>query len=585
MKKERKVCPIIFNWLHLPPELTNLISMNWLQDLLTNPNSIAHIVALYAFVIAAGVLLGKIKFFGISLGVTFVLFVGILAGHFGFTGNPAILSFVQDFGLILFVFCIGLQVGPSFFSSFKRGGITLNLLAVGIVFLNIAVALILYFALQGRVDIPMMVGILCGAVTNTPGLGAANEALQQLHYQGPEIAMGYACAYPLGVMGIILSMIIIRYICRVDVQRDSDEIQKEEEANPHMKPYTISLKVQNEALSGKTLSQVQNFLARDFVCTRIIQDGHMITPNANTVLRLGDRMFLVCAEDDSEAIMAFIGPKIEQDWDATNQQDKPMVSRRILVTQPNINGKTLGELHFSSMYGVNVTRVNRSGMDLFAARQLRLQVGDRVMVVGPQDAIERVANLLGNQLRRLDHPNIVTIFVGILCGILFGSLPIAIPGMPTPVKLGLAGGPLIISILIGRFGHKVKLVTYTTMSANLMLREVGLVLFLASVGIKAGENFVQMVVEGDGVLYVGLGFLITFIPLIITGIIARWHHRVNYFTLMGLIAGSNTDPPALAYANQIAGNDAPAVGYSTVYPLTMFLRILTAQLLILLMAG
>lgn len=559
--------------------------MNWLQDLLTNPNSIAHIVALYAFVIAAGVLLGKIKFFGISLGVTFVLFVGILAGHFGFTGNPAILSFVQDFGLILFVFCIGLQVGPSFFSSFKRGGITLNLLAVGIVFLNIAVALILYFALQGRVDIPMMVGILCGAVTNTPGLGAANEALQQLHYQGPEIAMGYACAYPLGVMGIILSMIIIRYICRVDVQRDSDEIQKEEEANPHMKPYTISLKVQNEALSGKTLSQVQNFLARDFVCTRIIQDGHMITPNANTVLRLGDRMFLVCAEDDSEAIMAFIGPKIEQDWDATNQQDKPMVSRRILVTQPNINGKTLGELHFSSMYGVNVTRVNRSGMDLFAARQLRLQVGDRVMVVGPQDAIERVANLLGNQLRRLDHPNIVTIFVGILCGILFGSLPIAIPGMPTPVKLGLAGGLLIISILIGRFGHKVKLVTYTTMSANLMLREVGLVLFLASVGVKAGENFVQMVVEGDGVLYVGLGFLITFIPLIITGIIARWHHRVNYFTLMGLIAGSNTDPPALAYANQIAGNDAPAVGYSTVYPLTMFLRILTAQLLVLLMAG
>lgn len=559
--------------------------MNWLQDLLTNPNSIAHIVALYAFVIAAGVLLGKIKFFGISLGVTFVLFVGILAGHFGFTGNPAILSFVQDFGLILFVFCIGLQVGPSFFSSFKRGGITLNLLAVGIVFLNIAVALILYFALQGRVDIPMMVGILCGAVTNTPGLGAANEALQQLHYQGPEIAMGYACAYPLGVMGIILSMIIIRYICRVDVLRDSDEIQKEEEANPHMKPYTISLKVQNEALSGKTLSQVQNFLARDFVCTRIIQDGHMITPNANTVLRLGDRMFLVCAEDDSEAIMAFIGPKIEQDWDATNQQDKPMVSRRILVTQPNINGKTLGELHFSSMYGVNVTRVNRSGMDLFAARQLRLQVGDRVMVVGPQDAIERVANLLGNHLRRLDHPNIVTIFVGILCGILFGSLPIAIPGMPTPVKLGLAGGPLIISILIGRFGHKVKLVTYTTMSANLMLREVGLVLFLASVGIKAGENFVQMVVEGDGVLYVGLGFLITFIPLIITGIIARWHHRVNYFTLMGLIAGSNTDPPALAYANQIAGNDAPAVGYSTVYPLTMFLRILTAQLLVLLMAG
>ena len=528
----------------------------------------------------------KIKLFGISLGVTFVLFVGILAGHFGFTGNPAILSFVQDFGLILFVFCIGLQVGPSFFSSFKKGGITMNMLAVGIVALNIVVALVLYYALQGRVDIPMMVGILCGAVTNTPGLGAANEALQQLHYQGPEIAMGYACAYPLGVMGIILSLIAIRYICRVNMQKEAEDIQKEEEANPHLKPYHIVLKVQNEALSGKKMSQVQNFLARDFVCSRILQDGHVYVPNADTVLRLGDEMNIVCAEDDSEAIQAFIGPKIDGvDWDKQSKQDKPMVSRRILVTQPSINGKTLGELHFSSMYGVNVTRVNRSGMDLFAARQLTLQVGDRVMVVGPQDAIERVAELLGNQLKRLDHPNIVTIFVGILVGILFGSLPIAFPGIPTPVKLGLAGGPLIISILIGRFGHKVKLVTYTTMSANLMLREVGLVLFLASVGIKAGENFVQMVVEGDGMLYVGIGFLITVIPLLIIGMVARWRHKLNYYTLMGLIAGSNTDPPALAYANQISGNDAPAVGYSTVYPLTMFLRILTAQLLILFMAG
>lgn len=558
--------------------------MNWLQDLLTNPNSIAHIVALYAFVITLGVLLGKIKFFGISLGVTFVLFAGILAGHFGFTGNPAILSFLQDFGLILFVYCIGLQVGPSFFSSFKKGGITLNLLAVGVVALNIAVALVCYYALQGRIEIPMLVGILCGAVTNTPGLGAANEALQQLHYNGPEIAMGYACAYPLGVMGIILSTIVIRYLCRVDLAEEMKEIQQQEEANPHLKPFSLSLEVHNEALNGKTLSQVQNFLARDFVCSRIIQNEHMHTPSSKTELHLGDRMYIICAEDDAEAIVAFIGPRVEQEWGITDQHDKTMVSRRILVTQPSINGKTLGEIHFSSMYGVNVTRVNRSGMDLFASRQLRLQVGDRVMVVGPRDAIERVANLLGNQLKRLDHPNIVTIFAGILCGIIFGSLPIAIPGMPTPVKLGLAGGPLIISILIGRFGYKVKLVTYTTMSANLMLREVGLVLFLASVGIKAGENFVQTVIEGDGLLYVGVGFLITFLPLIIIGAVACWHHKVNYFTLMGLIAGSNTDPPALAYANQTSGNDAPAVGYSTVYPLAMFLRILTAQLLILLLA-
>lgn len=560
--------------------------MNWLSDLLFNPDSIAHIVALYAFVIAAGVLLGKIKVFGISLGVTFVLFVGILVGHFGFTGNTSILNFVQDFGLILFVFCIGLQVGPSFFSSFKKGGVAMNMIAVGIVALNIAVALILYFALQGRVDIPMMVGILCGAVTNTPGLGAANEALTQINYNGPQIAMGYACAYPLGVMGIILSMILIRIICRIDLNKEEEEIKRGEEANPHLKPFFLNLEVHNEALQGKTVLQVRNFLARDFVCSRIMKsDGCVYIPTANTVLELNDKMFIVCAEDDSEAIITFIGPQVQNvDWEAQGKTDKPMVSRRILVTQSNINGKTLGELHFNSMYGVNVTRVNRSGMDLFASRQLTLQVGDRVMVVGPQDAVERVAGLLGNQLKRLDHPNIVTIFIGILCGILFGSLPFAIPGIPTPIKLGLAGGPLIISILIGRFGHKVKLVTYTTMSANLMLREVGLALFLASVGIKAGGSFVQTVVEGDGLLYVGIGFLITIIPLIIMGIVARWRHKLNYYTLMGLIAGSNTDPPALAYANQVSSNDAPAVGYSTVYPLSMFLRILTAQLLILLMA-
>lgn len=556
--------------------------MNWLQSLLFSEDSIAHIVLLYSFVVAVGVLLGKIKVFGISLGVTFVLFAGILVGHFGFTGNAAILNFIQDFGLILFVFCIGLQVGPSFFSSFKKGGVTMNMIAVGIVALNIVVALVLYYLLGGRVDIPMMVGILCGAVTNTPGLGAANEALGQLHYNGPEIAMGYACAYPLGVIGIIGSIIAIRYICRVNFKKEEERIQQEEAANPHMKPYMMHLEMHNEALEGKTLLQVKNFLGREFVCSRILQNGHVSIPRGDTVFHRGDQLFIVCAEDDAEAIIAFIGPKIEVDWE---KQDTPMVSRRILVTQSNMNGKTLGEMHFSSMYGVNVTRVNRSGMDLFANRNLTLQVGDRVMVVGPQDAVERVAAKMGNSLKRLDHPNIVTIFVGIFVGILFGSLPIMVPGMPTPVKLGLAGGPLIVSILVGRFGYKVRLVTYTTMSANLMLREIGIVLFLASVGIKAGGNFVQTVVEGDGLLYVGCGVLITVIPLLIMGTIARLRCKLNYFTLMGLIAGSYTDPPALAYSNQTSGNDAPAVGYSTVYPLSMFLRILTAQLLILILAN
>lgn len=552
--------------------------MDWLESLLWDPASVAHIVCLYAFVISVGVLLGKIKIFGISLGVTFVLFTGILMGHFGFTGETHILHFIREFGLILFVFCIGLQVGPSFFSSFKKGGMTLNMLAVGIVVLNIAVALGIYF-IDGGIDLPMIVGILYGAVTNTPGLGAAQEALNQLNYTGDPIALGYACAYPLGVVGIIGSIIAIRYICRVNLKKEEDELSTQTSDMKHM-PHMLHLEVRNESIDGKKLLQVKEFLGRSFVCSRIRHEGHVSIPNQDTEFHIGDQIFIVCSEEDAEAVTAFIGKEIQVDWE---KQDMPMVSRRILVTKSEINGKKLGSLHFRSMYGVNVTRINRSGMDLFADPNLILQVGDRVMVVGQQDAVERVAGVLGNQLKRLDTPNIVTIFVGIFLGILLGSLPIAFPGIPTPVKLGLAGGPLVVAILIGRFGHKLKLVTYTTMSANLMLREIGIVLFLASVGIEAGEHFVQTVVEGSGLAYVGYGFLITVIPLLIIGMIARFYCKVNYFTLMGLIAGSNTDPPALAYANQASGNDAPAVGYSTVYPLTMFLRILAGQMILLLM--
>ena len=553
--------------------------MDWLQSLLWDPSSVAHIVLLYAFVVATGVYLGKIKIFGVSLGVTFVLFAGILMGHFGFTADTHILHFIREFGLILFVFCIGLQVGPSFFSSFKKGGMTLNLLAVGIVVLNIAVALGLYFLWNGRVELPMMVGILYGAVTNTPGLGAANEALNQLSYNGPQIALGYACAYPLGVVGIIGSIIAIRYIFRVNMTKEEESL-KTQSGDAHLMPHMLSLEVRNESINGKTLLEVKNFLGRQFVCSRIRHEGHVSIPNHETIFNVGDQLFIVCSEDDAASITVFIGKEVNIDWE---KQDLPMVSRRILVTKPEINGKTLGSMHFRSMYGVNVTRINRSGMDLFADPNLILQVGDRVMVVGQQDAVERVAGVLGNQLKRLDTPNIVTIFVGIFLGILLGSLPIAFPGMPTPLKLGLAGGPLVVAILIGRFGHKLHLVTYTTMSANLMLREIGIVLFLASVGIDAGANFVQTVVEGDGLLYVGCGFLITVIPLLIIGAIARLYCKVNYFTLMGLIAGSNTDPPALAYSNQITSSDAPAVGYSTVYPLSMFLRILTGQMILLTM--
>ncbi len=554
--------------------------MDWIQSLLWDPSSVAHIVFLYAFVIAAGVLLGKIKIFGVSLGVTFVLFTGILMGHFGFTGDIHILHFIREFGLILFVFCIGLQVGPSFFSSFKKGGMTLNLLAVGIVVLNIAVTLTIYFIANGRIELPMMVGILYGAVTNTPGLGAAQEALTQLNYNGPQIALGYACAYPLGVVGIIGSIIVIRYLFRINLAKEEEELKNQDAEHMKHKPHLMSLEVRNESIDGKRLIQVKDFLGRPFVCSRIRHEGHVSIPNHETEFHMGDQVFIVCSEEDAEAIIAFIGKEVQVDWE---KQDMPMVSRRILITKSDINGKKLGDMHFRSMFGVNITRVNRSGMDLFADPHLTLQVGDRVMVVGQQDAVERVASVLGNSLKRLDHPNIVTIFVGIFLGILLGSLPIAFPGIPTPVKLGLAGVPLLVAILIGRFGYKLHLVTYTTMSANLMLREIGIVLFLASVGIEAGANFVHTVVEGDGLLYVGYGFLIPVIPLLIIGAIARLYYKVNYFTLMGLIAGSNTDPPALAYSNQASNNDAPAVGYSTVYPLTMFLRILAGQMILLLM--
>lgn len=556
--------------------------MTWLENLLFNPDSIAHIVLLYSLVISLGVLLGKIKIFGVSLGVTFILFVGILMGHFGFTGNLQIINFVQDFGLILFVFCIGLQVGPSFFSSFKKGGISMNLMAVGAIALNIAVMIILWLCMFDKDDLPMMVGVLCGAVTNTPGLGAANEALSQVGYSGPQIANGYACAYPLGVVGIICATILIRRLCRINLTEEKESISQEETVNQHEKPHRMHVEVTNPALDGITLKRLRELSNRDFVCSRILQHGKINLPTKDTILHLGDCLLIVCASDEAEAIITFIGHAVDAELEF-DIKHSPLVSRRILVTEEDVNGKTLSQLSLSGKFGVNATRIYRSGIELFARPGQRIQVGDRLRVVGPADAVERLAARLGNSHDHLDHPNILTIFIGIFIGILFGSLPIAIPGMPTPVKLGLAGGPLIISILIARFGYRMKLVTYTTVSANLMLREIGLALFLASVGIKAGGNFINTVVEGDGLLYVLCGFLITVIPIICIGPLARLKYKMNYFTLMGMIAGIYTDPPALAYANQTAGNDAPALGYTTVYPLSMFLRIITAQVLILIL--
>lgn len=561
--------------------------MDWLINLFTTTDSVAHIVLLYAIVIAVGVYLGNIKIGGISIGVTFVLFAGIAAGHIGFTAPTNILSFLQEFGLILFVFMIGLQVGPGFLESFRKGGITLNLLSTVMVVLNVIVMFACYYIFFDTSDpknLPMMVGTLYGAVTNTPGLGAANETLYSIFDRGevPQIASGYACAYPLGVLGIIGATIAIKYIFGIKLEKEEEELAKEEEDNDDVKPHFMDLEVTNLYLEGKTLAQVHNFLNRDFVCSRILHDGHVSIPNGSTIFHIGDKLFVVCAENDAEAIIAFIGPTINVDW---KKQDEPMVSKRILVTRSSINGKTLGQMHFSSAYGVNVTRVTRQGMDLFAIPSLSLQVGDRIMVVGPEDAVNRVAAVMGNSIKRLDAPNIATISVGVFIGILFGSIPVAIPGIPVPIKLGIAGGPLIIAILIGRYGYKVHLVTYTTTSANMMLREIGLMLFLASVGIKAGDGFLETVIQGDGVKYVYTGFLITIIPILIIGIIARKKYKFNYFTIMGMIAGTYTDPPALAYANSICSKEAPSIGYSTVYPLSMFLRIFTAQIIVLFFCG
>lgn len=562
--------------------------MDWIIALFTNNESVAHIVLLYASVIAVGVLLGKVKIGGISLGVTFVLFAGIVAGHIGFTAPVSLLTFIQDFGLILFVFCIGLQVGPGFFESFKRGGITLNMLTTTAVLLNIAVMFACYFIFFDTSDVtnlPMMVGTLYGAVTNTPGLGAANEALTSVFTNGdvPQIASGYACAYPLGVLGIIAATIAIRFICKINLNEEEDKLIQTEDDNPHAKPCQIRLSVDNSYVEGRSLQEISEFLNREFVCSRLKRNDVIQIPNGETVVQKGDEMLIVCAESDAEVIKSF-GHAAELPW-IEEEKKQPMISKRVVITNPSMNGKVLGKMHFSSIYGVNITRITRQGIDLFATHDLHLHIGDRIMMVGHEENVNRVERMMGNSMRRLNAPNIATIFIGIFIGILFGSFPIAIPGMPVPLKLGLAGGPLIIAILIGRYGYRMKLVTYTTTSANMMLREIGLVLFLASVGIKAGDEFVNTVIQGDGLKYVYTGILITVIPILIVGTIARLKYKFNYFTIMGMIAGTYTDPPALAYANQVCSHDAPSTGYSTVYPLSMFLRIFTAQLIVLFCCG
>ena len=558
--------------------------MNWINDLLWG-EGIGHSILLLSFVIAAGIQLGKIKVFGVSLGITLVLFVGIILGHFGFTINHNVIHFFKEFGLILFVYSVGMQVGPGFFSSFKQGGITLNMLACGIVFLGVLTAVILHYATG--IPMPTMVGILSGAVTNTPGLGAAQQAFSDMHgVSDNTIALGYAVAYPLGVIGIILSIILIKYIFRVSFDKENEQLNSEDSSHTNeAKP--ISLIVKNPAIFNKTVAELSNLLEhRDFVISRVWRDSNkqIEIASANTVLQENDKIFVITTDQDAESVKTFIGEEIDMERKQWIRMESQFINRRILITKPELNGKRLGQLKLRKLYGINITRINRAGVDLVAKPGLTLQVGDRVNVVGTETAVSNVEKVLGNSMKRLNEPNLITIFVGIALGIVLGSIPISFPGIPQPVKLGLAGGPLVVAILISRFGYHYKLITYTTQSANLMLREIGITLFLACVGISAGDGFVDTIVNNGGFAWIGYGFIITFVPLMIIGCIGRYFCKVNYFTLMGLIAGSTTDPPALAYSNATAGNDAPSVGYATVYPLTMFLRVLTAQLLILFFA-
>lgn len=551
--------------------------MNWLNDLLFR-DTVAHAILVYSVIIVTGVWLGRIKIRGISLGITFVLFAGIAAGHFGLRANHSVIEFIRDFGLILFVFSIGLQVGPGFFSSFKKGGISLNLLALTIVALGSLTTITLHF-ITGT-SMPDLVGIMSGAVTNTPGLGAAQQALNQTAGDNPvpQIGLGYAVAYPFGVLGIILSMFFFRKIFRVNVQ---DELRLFTQAQHPggTNPDKISITVQNNNVIGKTIQQVTGMIKYEFVISRLLRNGKIMLASSETILQKNDILLVVTQKKFIDEVLSLLGQRSRTDISSLSG---PIIVRQVLVTNKKVTGRDLSDLKIRSKYNVNITRILRSGIELVATPNLRLQLGDKLTIVGDEIAISNVAAELGNSIRRLDEPNLVPIFLGILLGVLLGSIPISIPGIVKPLSLGLAGGPLIVAILLSRYGYRFSLISYTTPSANLMLREIGIVLFLASVGITAGEKFIPTLTSGEGFVWMGYGAIITVLPLAIVGTYARLRLKKNYLELCGLLSGSMTDPPALAYANSMADCEAPAVAYATVYPLVMFLRIFVAQILILL---
>jgi len=553
--------------------------MNWIKDLLFS-DSVAHTILIYCIVISTGVILGKIRIYGVSLGIAFVLFAGIALGHFGFSANPQVVDFIREFGLILFVFSIGLQVGPGFFSSFKRGGLILNLLALAIVLIGGSITLILH--LVSGVSLPMLTGIMSGAVTNTPGLGAAQQALTQISPNGnvPEISIGYAVAYPFGVLGIIMTMLLIRKTFSINVENELSLFNRYQHPEDRI-PEKISILVTNKELSGRTIKDVTSSIDYSFIVSRILHKSNLQVAGPETIIHEGDIILIVAQKRVLPQIISGIGEVSKMDLTALSGK---LISRRIFVSNREVFGKKLGSLKLRTKYNINITRIYRSGIEFVASPEIRLQMGDKLTIVGDEDSLKKVTEQLGDSINRLDEPNIIPIFIGILAGVILGSIPIKIPGIIHPVKLGLAGGPLIVAILLSKYGYKFQLVSYTTPSANLMLREIGIVLFLASVGITAGAKFVPAILSGDGFVWMGYGAVITLLPLLLISFLARIYLKRNYLELCGLLAGSMTDPPALAFANSIAATEAPAVAYATVYPLVMFLRIFVAQLLIILFA-
>ena len=552
--------------------------MDWLSNLFFG-TGIAHSIFVLALAIAIGIFLGaKLKFKGITLGITWILFCAIACSHFGMRLDPLVESFAKDLGLILFVYSIGLQVGPGFFSSFGKGGLRLNMLAAGIVLLGCVTAYVIH--LVSGTDIATMTGVLFGAVTNTPGLGAAQQTYQDLTgIANPDIASGYAMAYPLGVVGILFSLLVLRWIFRV--QLDKEEEQVKAEKGEEQQVASFDMKLTNPQIEGIRVRDLKLLTHVNLVVSRLLDiHGVESMPDADTILHVGDRVRFVGDAKNERTIM-LLGEKTEVAWDE-KEKNMHLISRHIVVTKSKMNGRRIGDLKVRAAYQITITRIRRAGIELLATPDLILQLGDRLTVVGEQEAVDKVAQVFGNSTKKLDAPNLASLFFGIILGVALGSIPFALPGLSQPFKLGIAGGTLIIAILMGAFGTKWHLVTYTTSSANLMIREIGISLFLAAVGFGAGGSFVETLLDG-GYVWIGYGVIITLLPLLLIGFIARQWLKLDYFTLMGLIAGSTTDPPALAYAtSQSSANDRAAVAYSTVYPLTMFLRVLTGQLMILL---